>query len=176
MPTATLERPFEAENQALRSLSEITPVEPVAPFQMLVDGVWLSHEEGAGAALAASGGADGLVLDLKDIGRSDWLSLSFAVPMETLHQGRYLAFLIQTRSPGFVCYRPCLRYLLQEGGFEDRHCRDHVVTSGGEDEQLSVIRIDPALLERSHGTEAHLFFHGAQFKAAFPLIETVLIA
>ena len=107
--------PFAAENARLRDLARITPIAQADPSQPLVKGVWISTEEGAGAELAVGGGEHGLLLDLKSIGRSDWLSLSYGVGIAPLRKGRFIAFIVQTLSIGFVSYRPCLRYILSDG-------------------------------------------------------------
>lgn len=163
-------------NARLGRLSAIPPIAQASPHQPLARDIWLSTEEGAGAELAISGGAGGLTLDLKTIGRSDWLSLSFRVPHRALRSARYLVLIVRTRADGFVSYRPCLRYVWPETGFEDHFARDYVVTSGGEDEQLSYLPIEADPMARARHTEVHLFFQGTEFRVDLARIETVLIA
>ena len=167
---------FAATNARLRDLGGIAPIARAEPHQPLLDGVWLSHAPGSECELGvapAEGG--GITLDLRTIGRSEWLSLSWAIPIEPLRAGRWLGIAVATRSGAFVSYRPALRYLLPDG-FTDRFARDYVVSSGGEDEQLSTLRLDRALLQRARGAEIHLFLQGSRFRADLVSIETVLIA
>jgi hypothetical protein len=167
---------FARINARLRRLGRIAPIERALPHQPLGRGIWLSHAPGCETEVGvrpAEGG--GITVDLRTIGRSEWLSLSYAIPLGPLRAGRYLGVVVATRSGAFVSYRPCLRYLLPEG-FADRFARDYVVAAEGEDEQLTTIRLDHALLARARGAEIHLFLQGSRFRADLARIETTLAA
>lgn len=168
-------KPFAALNGTLARLSDIRPIDRAAPHQPLANDVWLTVEQGMGADLAVSGGPGGLTLDLKTISRSDWLSLSFTIPIKTVQQGRFLVLIVRTISEGFISYRPCLRHLLEKDGYEDRFCNEYIVSAGGEEEQLAFIDIEPDLLAQTRATEMHLFFQGTKFRVSLPNIELALI-
>ncbi len=171
-------RCFRRENAALAALECGETIPQMAPFQPLRDGVWCAHEEGAGtsASLVAQGAGKGVQIDMHDIGSSRWFSLSWAIDRETLASGRYFGLLAHTLSDGLTAWRPCLRYLFDNGSFQDVFCREHMVCSGGAAEELGFIRIDPARARQARATEIHLFFTGARFRITFLSLENLLIA
>ena len=174
-PTTGRALPFSVENHHLASIAQTQPVANVGPHHELAAGVWLSVEADKGAELSIRPSEAGFILDMPTSGKARWVSLSFGLPIGTLRAGRYVCFLVRVASEGFLSYRPYLRYL-QDGRFTDQAARDFMVSSGGEKEQLCHLPIDQELLATSHSTEAHLFFHGTNFRADFRSIEVLLIA
>jgi len=168
-------KPFSTLNGKLAGLAKTSSVATAQAHQRLARGVWVSFQEDMGTELAISGGSEGLGLDLKTIGRSDWLSLSFTVPVSDLRQGRFVALIVKTQSAGFISYRPSMRYVQSSGEFQDQFGRDYIVSAGGEDEQLSFLRIDKVLLGQASRTEMHLFLQGTKFQMSLPHIELALI-
>ena len=162
-------------NDTLAGLSQIDLINSASEYQILRDGIWASWEGGTGTALNISGQPNGMEFELADIGQSDWLSLSFTLPLEVLHDSRYLVLIIKTNTQDFLSYRPSLRYLMQDR-FEDRFCRDYIISTGGVEEQLSAYPVDPGLLEQSWGAEFHVFMQGSRFKVCFEHIEVACIS
>ena len=165
---------FVAENARLAGLSGCEAVPQASATQGLADGIWLSTEPDSGAELAFEPRKTGFALTLTTVGKSHWVSLSFRLSIDTLRTGRYLCFLIRTTSHGFLSYRPCLRFL-RENGFTDHFARDYMVSSDGESEQLSYIAIDRARQAQANAAEVHLFFQGSNFRTEIHSIEALLI-
>ena len=168
--------PFSEENARFETLARtLAPIENIAPHQVLSEGVWLSVEEDSGAKMSAQGGDEGLRLRLHDIGRSRWAALAFTLPQAALGRGRYLGLLVTTRSEAFLSYRPCLRYLRENGEFSDSFTEDYIVSAGGTHRQMSFLPIDHERLSDSVRTEVHLFFQGENFSADIAKFEALLM-
>lgn len=166
--------PFAAANAALAALGQIEPIAEAAAFQPLNDLVWMTFATEAGVRLALEPGP-GLTLVLEDIGRSDWLELACRLDLAAARRGRYLGIRIEATSVGMHSYRPCLRYLMADGGFHDVFARDYIVSAGGTSDELSVIPFEAARLAEATGLELHLFFQGQTFRIDLRAVEALLI-
>jgi hypothetical protein len=177
-PAAPPARPFGPENAALAALGTIKPVRRVRPLHALADRIWLNYAEEADvvATVQPGAGGTGFILQLEERDTSPWFSLFWDIDLATVQGGRYIGLLTTIRSPGFLCYRPCLRLLMPEGEMRDIFPREYVVSSGGEAEQLSMMRIDPALAAQAVGAQMQVFFQNDSFIAEIRSVETVLVA
>lgn len=171
-------RPFAAENAALAALGAIKPVRRVRPLHALSEHIWLNYADEADVVATVEPGAEGqgFILRLEERDTSPWFSMFWDIDLATVQGGRYVGLLTTIRSPGFLCYRPCLRLLMPEDAMRDIFPREYVVSSGGEAEQLSMMRIDPHLAAGAIGAQMQLFFQGDSFTAEIRRAETVLVA
>ena len=170
---------FSAENSSLARLTTWRSKKSIEPLHVLDDDIWISFAADSTADIDVHPSSDleGFVIDVKDIGASPWMSLSWRIDLDAVRRGRYLCFVIKMRSPGFLSYRPCLRFVGSTDifTFTDVFSRDYIVSSGGEVEQLSWVHIDPTLAAAAKLTEAHIFFQGACFSAEIRSIDVALI-
>ncbi|WP_380995974.1 hypothetical protein [Sedimentitalea sp. HM32M-2] len=168
---------FPAENDRLAALAGRDPIAHAAAHQELGPHVWLSSQAEAGTELSfAPAGASetGFLLRMDTAGRSPWVSLSWAIDVETLRQGRYVGLICQVVSDGFFAFRPCLR-LLQAQGFHDHFAPQHMAASGGAHLLQGHVEIPQAQLDDCQRAEIHLFFSGDAFAARFERLETLLM-
>lgn len=166
-------KPFAAENARLAALGrDVAPVETPAPLHELAPGVWLDFQAERGVVTTAGPAetGEGLRLQLFDRGDSPWYSLSYDLAPETLHDARYLGHFLCCDSDGPARFRVCLRHKLDEG-FRDVFARDLVVLTGGEQEDLVFIRLDPDLIEQTRAAEVLFFFEGRSFDVTLRVIE-----
>jgi len=170
-------QPYARENARLASLcNDVEPVESPPPRHILVPGVWLDYQADAGVATTVEPAADGVGLRLQvtDMGTSTWYSLSYGLPVETLRTSRYLGQFLCCESQSHARFRVCLRYKMEDG-FRDVFARDVVVLTGGMQEDLIFIRLDPALLPQTSAAEVLLFFEGRSFDVTLRTIEALRV-
>ncbi len=170
-------KPFSGDNARLAGLTAWRSGKKVVPPHVLADDIWISFVADVGADIAVYPSTDleGAVIDVKDIGASPWMSLSWRIDPDTVRSGRYLCFVMKMRSPGFLSYRPCLRYVSPSGTFKDVFSVDYIVSSGGESEQLSWVQIDVTQAASAKLIEAHVFFQGPCFTAEIRSIRLALV-
>lgn len=176
-------KPFALENTRLAAMArDVVAVDTPDPRHELAPGLWLDYQAGSGVQTwagpvepaAEEDREGGLRLHLRDIGTSPWYSLSYDLGIETLRDARYLGQYLRCDSDGPARFRPCLRLQL-EGGFQDVFARDLVVLTGGTQEDLIFIRLDPELLARAIGAEVLFFFEGRSFDVTLRTIEAVKV-
>jgi len=166
---------FATENARLRQLNTAPPVHSGETHHDLAESVWISLDPTPGVFLSFEPVADGFRLEMPNAGRSRWISLSFALSHEVLAQGWFLGLRTDTETAGFLSFRLCLRYVLQDGSFRDVFCPDYTISSGGRRDQISYVEIDPALATLCASAECHLFFQGAEFDVTFREIDLLLM-
>lgn len=164
--------PFAALNARLADLASGPGLPPGDGLRPLAEGIWLAVEPGRGAAIALVPAAEGLRLALHDAARARWASLSMVLPPAPLARGRQIVLGVRAASGGFFSFRPCLRYIRADGGFDDRFADDYSLSSGGLRQHMAAVAIDHGLLAGSARTELHVFFQGADFEA--DLLQTEL--
>lgn len=170
-------KPFATENARLAALGrDAAPVETPEPRHELAPGIWLDFQAGSGVATTVGPAetGEGLRLQLSDRGDSPWYSLSYDLPAEALQGARFLGHFLRCDSDGPARFRVCLRQMLDEG-FRDVFARDLVVLTGGEQEDLVFIRLDPDLLERTRAAEVLFFFEGRSFDVTLRTIEALKV-
>lgn len=164
------------ENSAYSSFAQMKPIKQLNPIEVIKPGVRIDHQANKNTIAAAyyDDAAGGLCLDVKDRGQASWFTLNFDFNPAPLLNARFFGVIINQWSSGFINYRIVLRYHTPEG-FRDTTFRDVIVSSGGDDEQISFIKIDKTLIEQSKNIELLLFFDGRTFKNTFKSIEGVII-
>lgn len=155
---------FDFENKRLADLSPRKTVKSPAPRFELADKIWVDYAADAEVQVSIGPCKDGkgLRLQLKDIGQSGWFSFSYEIGISTLRTARYLGILTACSSSGIAAFRPCLRYIFEDG-FSDQFLPDVFMMTGGTDEHLGFIRPDRVLLEQANRAEILFFFEGAAF-------------
>ena len=170
---------FSADNTRLARLTTWRNEKKIEPLHVLDENIWISFAADSGADIDVHPSSDleGFVINVNDIGASPWMSLSWQIDLDAVRRGRYFCFVMKMRSPGFLSYRPCLRFVGATDTFKftDVFSRDSIVSSGGEIEQLSWVHIEPTLAESAKRTEAHVFFQGACFSAEIRSMNVALI-
>ena len=170
-------KPFAAENARLAALGrDVTPVENPEARRTLAPGVWLDFQADSGVvtAVGPAEAGEGLRLRLEEVGDSPWYSLSYDLPVEPLRGARYLGHFLRCESAGPARFRICLRYKMNDG-FRDVFARELVVLTGGEQEDLVFIRLDPGLLEQTRAAEVLFFFEGRSFDVTLRAIEALKV-
>lgn len=170
-------KPFAVENARLAALGrDVALVEAPAARHELAPGIWLDFraESDVATSLAPAESGEGLRLRLQDRGASPWYSLSYELPVEPLREARYLGHFLRCDSAGPARFRVCLRHKLDED-FRDVFARDLVVLTGGEQEDLIFIRLDPELLAETRGAEVLFFFEGRSFDVTLRVVEALKI-
>lgn len=170
-------KPFGTENTRLAALGrDVAPVEQPVPRHLLAPGVWLDFRAESDVVTAAgpAEAGEGLRLQLETIGDSPWYSLSYDLPVEPLQGARFLGHFLCCDSTGPARFRVCLRHKLEDG-FRDVFARDLVVLTGGAQEDLVFIRLDPELVERTHAAEVLFFFEGRSFDVTLQTIEILKV-
>lgn len=167
--------PFAAENARLAALCNAVKktTNPTTRYR-LSDGVWLDYENDKGVQTSLTSVKDGLHLALEARGDSRWYTLSYALNINSLRQGRYLGQLIKTSGPGNTRFRLCLRYIFPDG-FRDAFARDIVVRTGGTQEDLITLKLDPDLLQQAKSAEMLFFFEGQSFDVTLNAVEALLL-
>ncbi|MBV1927812.1 MAG: hypothetical protein KUG62_11695 [Rhodobacteraceae bacterium] len=155
---------FDFENRRLADLSLSETVENPDPRFEIADKVWVDYAANADVQLEVGPGSDGkgLRLHLTDIGQSGWFSFSYEIGISALRTSRYLGILTACSSNGIAAFRPCLRYILDDG-FSDQFLPDVFMMTGGTDEHLGFLRPDITLLEQAKRAEILFFFEGDAF-------------
>lgn len=167
--------PFALENARLAALSShVKKVQTPVTRYALSEGVWLDYQNDTGVQTNVSANKGGLNLQLQDRGNSQWYSLSYALQIDALRQGRYLGQILKTSGSSSARFRICLRYIFTDG-FRDVFARDMVIRLGGPQEDLITMSLDPDLLKQAQGAEVLFFFEGRTFDLTFNTIEALLI-
>jgi|GEM_PF-3416533 len=170
-------KPFAGQNARLAALGrDVAPVETPEPRHELAPGIWLDFQPGSGVATTAGPAetGEGLRLQLSDRGDSPWYSLSYDLDPEALQGARFLGHFLRCDSDGPARFRVCLRHMLDEG-FRDVFARDLVVLTGGEQEDLVFIRLDPELIAQTRTAEVLFFFEGRSFDVTLRAIEALKV-
>ncbi|MQY44170.1 hypothetical protein GG681_16105 [Epibacterium sp. SM1969] len=167
--------PFAVENARLIALSDaVTATTTPTARHRLSDGIWLDYENDKGVQTRIAPVTDGLQLTLDTRGESRWYTFSYALNIDSLRQGRYLGQLIKTSGPGNARFRICLRYIFPDG-FRDVFARNIVVRTGGAQEDLITLQLDPDLLQQARSAEILFFFEGQSFDITLNAVEALLI-
>jgi hypothetical protein len=170
--------PFALENARLAALSqEVASTDAPVPRHELAPGVWLDFKPDAGVETSVTAHGehnDGLRLTLDTIGTSPWYTLSYALNVGALSEGRHFGQLLSCSGTGSMRVRSCLRYLLPEG-FRDVFSRNLVVLTKGQVEELMFIPIDADLAAKANGAEALLFFEAHSFDITLHSVEALLV-
>ncbi len=168
--------PFRAENLRLAELgSQVSAPAELQPHHVLAPGVWVSFENGKGckAEVRPAPDQDGLQI-VAERGDAGWFSFSYTLPISALRQQRYLGLVLKAQGTGFTSFRPCLRYIKQDG-FKDDFARQTVVITEGAQEDLVFLRIDEAALDQASALEMHFFFEVQAFDIVLHGVENLCI-
>ncbi|MGC9371140.1 MAG: hypothetical protein ACP5DX_16515 [Paracoccaceae bacterium] len=169
--------PFAFENARFAALpKDVKTAENPVPRHELAPGVWLDYEADRGVETIMGGNAagEGIRMQVSNMGCSRWYTLSYDLPVAPLKEARYFGELLRASSEGVARFRMCLRYILPDG-FQDRFAREVVVLTGGEQENLLFIKIDPELADRARSAEVLFFFEGRSFDVTLHSAEAVLV-
>lgn len=165
-----------AELQAqIDALHERAPAAIRAGHLNIGNALWLSCDPEGRAEMSCAPAQHGFRLEWKAADSGGWAALGLGLPPSVLARGRYLGFLIDAVADNPVSFTPCLRYHFHEGGMQDVGTPDPVLLPSGPRIHLAHIPIDAALIGRSRGAEANLFFHSDTARLTINRLELLLM-
>ena len=106
--------------------------------------------------------------------RHHWRRVRLRHLHDLLRSARFLGLLISGRAEGVAAFRPCLRYVLPDG-FKDGFARNMILLESEAQDQITFIRIDPALRDEAVGAEVLFFFEGKSFDVTLNSVENLNI-
>ncbi len=167
---------FSAENARLATLGKTKAAKTLKPRHEVADQVWLDFRPDSNVQASAQPlkADNALRIQVADRGDSPWFSFSYALSVEALRSARFLGLLISGRAEGVAAFRPCLRYVLPDG-FKDGFARNMILLESEAQDQITFIRIDPALRDEAIGAEVLFFFEGKSFDVTLNSVENLNI-